>query len=122
MKHISLKKLIVYRSRFFSKISFLTYSGAMDCLRNLSEFKCVSDIDSKFFYQLSSICHNLRSLQIIFNNIISDGLANLISTQQNLKWLDIFNYPYSYDDLVKITPSITKFSNSLTKLFIHRRK
>jgi len=50
-----------YNSRYFSNIPFTTYPGAIDCLRNLSELKCYSE----FFCQISQICHNLLSLEII---------------------------------------------------------
>src|SRR3990170_7305384 len=88
----------------------------MDCLKNLSELKCDSNIDSEFFSQISQICHKLQSLRITIRNVIPDGLINLISTQQNLKDLSIINYD---NCLPKIIPSITKFPNNLIKLHIY---
>src|SRR5436190_17182073 len=58
---------------------FTSFPGAKDCLKNLSELCCNSDICPEFFYQLSQICHNLQSLSIMFLKVISNGLADLIS-------------------------------------------
>src|SRR6266540_4718925 len=72
MNQISLKKLVYsYSYMYIQKIPFTTYPGAIDCLKNLSELTCGSDIYSEFFYQLSPICHNIRSLNIKIRNIIS---------------------------------------------------
>ena len=51
----------------------------------LTELNCSSDIYSEFFYQISQICHNIQSLTISFENVISNGLKDLISLQNNLK-------------------------------------
>src|ERR1051325_303396 len=69
--------------------NFTSLPGAKDCLKNFLEISCNSDIYPEFFYQLSQICHNLRSLDIIFVEVISNGLADLNSVQQNLKHLRI---------------------------------
>ncbi len=61
MNQASLKTLYFYNSTYSSNIPFTTYPGAIDCLRNLSELKCYSE----FFCQISQICHNLLSLEII---------------------------------------------------------
>src|SRR5436305_4458675 len=45
---------------------FTSIPGVMNCLGNLSEFSCSSNICSCFFYQLSETCHNLQSLSIEF--------------------------------------------------------
>src|SRR5581483_4383765 len=89
--------------------------GAKDCLTNLSKLSCRSDIYSEFFYQLSQICHNIQSLKIDFVEIISNGLADLISVQKNLKWLDITN-TLPEEDLLHITHSLTNHSNTIIKL------
>src|SRR6266498_4084376 len=57
MNKTSLKYLNFYRDIF--NIPFTTYPGATDCLRNLSELRCNSNISSEFFYQLSQTCHNI---------------------------------------------------------------
>src|SRR6266498_3544595 len=87
MNQTSLKRLDYSSiSNYTTYLPFTTYPGAMDCLRNLSEFKCNSDdLSSEFFYQLSQICHNIQSLTITFEKVISNGLADLISVQRNLK-------------------------------------
>src|SRR6266498_2550243 len=76
---------------YIPNINFINYPGAIDCLKNLSRLNCGSDIYSEFFYQLSQVCHNIQSLKITFRRDISDGLADLISVQQNLKYLSIYN-------------------------------
>ena len=124
MNKISLKELDFYIISFvtrlqslvtFSTLPFTTYPKATECLRNLSKLDCSTDIDSEFFCQMSQICYNLQSLHItIFS--ISDGLADFISSQRNLKDLCITNY--SNDDFAKIILSMTNLSNDLIKLYI----
>src|SRR5688572_6903829 len=110
MDQISLKKL-VFESLYpafpnppdlfkFSNLPFTTYPKATECLRDLSELTCRSNIYPEFFCQMSQICHNLQSLCVTLEEIVSDGLADLISNQQNLKYLSISNY--SNGDLAKI--------------------
>src|SRR6266540_1425115 len=117
MNQISLKRLEFHNSRSFSDdIPFTIYPGAIDCLRNLSELKCDAFICSGFLSQISKICHNLQSLELYIQDT-SDELANLISIQQDLKYLSIIDYS---DDgkLTKIIPSITKHADHLIKLHI----
>ncbi|RIA82964.1 hypothetical protein C1645_880782 [Glomus cerebriforme] len=94
-------------------ISFDIYPEAKDCLRNLSELCCSSDISSKFFYQLSEICHNILSIILSFEQVISKGITELISAQKNLKYLTIIHY--TDIDLKDIISSVTNH-NSLNKL------
>ncbi len=108
-------------SIYFSNIPFTIYPGAIECLRNLSKFKCGSDLSSEFFCQISQICHNLQSLEIMIKDIISDGLTDLLSTQQNLKYLSTNNHSHN-NNLAKIIPSITKLPNNLIKLHICKRR
>ena len=42
----------------FQELPFTTYPGTMG-LRNLSELKCNSSVDSEFYHQMSQICHRL---------------------------------------------------------------
>ena len=42
----------------FQELPFTTYPGMMG-LRNLSELKCNSSVDSEFYHQMSQICHRL---------------------------------------------------------------
>ncbi|PKY40018.1 hypothetical protein RhiirA4_453315 [Rhizophagus irregularis] len=64
-------------------------------LANLVEFKCDSDIFSEFISQVS---HNLQSLTINFKSEISNGLLDLIFSQNNLK---IANLQYFKDSMFK---------------------
>src|SRR5437667_85498 len=66
-------------------IPFISFSGARDCLTDLSELQCSTVIDSEFFYGLSQICHNLRSLTIDFKSKVSNELKELVSSQNNLE-------------------------------------
>ncbi|RIA81249.1 hypothetical protein C1645_837311 [Glomus cerebriforme] len=112
MNQISLKKLnfYSYATIIIPKVTFTCYPEAKNCLKDLSELSCRSDIYPEFFYQLSQICHNIQYLDITFKEIISNGLADLISVQQNLKYLVI--QCYGGEDLTEIIPSLTtKFSN-----------
>src|SRR5581483_4827303 len=97
------------------------YPEAKDCLKNLSVLECSSDINPEFFYQLSQICHNLQTLYIEFEGAISNGLADLISVQKNLKSLSLSqrykNYGKKFID--DIIPSITKISSSLIKFNLY---
>src|SRR3989337_3821899 len=104
----SLKTLdCCYGLIFTHNIPFLTYPKAIVCLKDLSELFSDSDVCSEFFYQTSQICHNLQFLGITIRGVISDGLANLISVQQNLKYLKLINHS---------VPSIT---NHLIGLYIY---
>src|SRR6266542_4888605 len=121
MNQISSLKTLDY-DLFISNVQnipFTYFPGAKDCLTDLSLFICNSDIYSEFFYQLSQICHNIQSLSISFNRIISDGLTDLISAQQNLKYLNIYNS--NCECLSKIfVPS--KLSNNLIKFLENNGK
>ncbi len=114
MNQTSLKNLNYnYSSSYISNIQFTAYPGAMGCLRNLTELNCCSDLSSGFFYQLSQICRNLQSLKMTIRDIISDGLADLISGQRNLKCLSIKNYNGDWKEII---PSLTKLPDDLIKL------
>jgi hypothetical protein len=113
---ISLKGLYFdsYNKRLdVSNVTFTSYPGAEICLKYLSKLSCHSDIYSDFFYQLSLICHNIQTLKIRFEDIISNGLKDLISVQQNLKYLEII---LSYECESNIIPSLTNLPNTLIKL------
>ncbi|GBC19344.1 uncharacterized protein OCT59_024659 [Rhizophagus irregularis] len=79
-------------------------------LANLVEFKCDSDIFSEFISQVS---HNLQSLTINFKSEISNGLLDLIFSQNNFK---IANLQYFF------ICSLTKHSLTLTKLTLKNCK
>ena len=129
MNRISLKTLVFCfestldfcsNSNFIQIIPFTTYPGAIDCLRNLSELNCDSDISSEFFYQLSQTCHHIQSLIIIRDKDrgVSNGLSDLISVQRNLKYLCIYNDEPDYEVFTEIVSSLTKLPNTLTELDI----
>ncbi len=91
----------------------------MDCLKNLAELTCNSKVSSNFFHQLSKMCRNIRSLNITIDVVISRGLLRLISVQQNLKYLMIFN-PF-WQNFTDITSTLTKIPYTLIKLIIDGR-
>ncbi|CAI2173123.1 19565_t:CDS:1 [Funneliformis geosporum] len=100
--------------------TFINYPGAIECLKNLSVLKCSSDIYPEFYYQLSQLCHNIKSLTIKFKFEISNGLINLISSQNNLKHLTLIIIQSSFDKIcTKVIPSLTIHSKTLIKLRIY---
>src|SRR6266542_4577068 len=110
----SLKNLTILPRQY---ITFTYHSEIKDCLKNLSKLHCNSRISSEFFYHLSQICHNIQSLTIEFEEIISNGLTDLISAQKNLKCFSIIlRGNLTYGDLKKIIHSLmTKLPNTLIK-------
>jgi len=84
INQISSLKELTYIS--YPCTTFTIYPEAKDCLENLSELTCNSNINSEFFYQLFQMCHKIQTLFIGFSKVISNGLADLISVQKNLKW------------------------------------
>lgn len=104
-----------YKRLDISNVTFTSYPGAEICLKHLSKLSCHSGIYSEFFYQLSLMCHNIQTLKIRFEEIISDGLMDLISVQQNLKYLEII-LSYECENLSNIIPSLTNLPNTLIKL------
>ncbi|PKC05029.1 hypothetical protein RhiirA5_421459 [Rhizophagus irregularis] len=115
----SLKSLDCY-SGYSKDIIFDNFPGAKKCLNNLTEFNCSSDIDSKFFYQISRICHNIQTLKITFGNDTSNGLAELISSQKNLKNVILQNYYTTTNNGKKVLNTFKKFSSTLIKLKIRK--
>ncbi|RIA97861.1 hypothetical protein C1645_813579 [Glomus cerebriforme] len=109
----SLKKLDLWQN---PKIPFDLYPGAKDCLKNLSELYFSSDISSELFFQLSQICHNILSLDISLEQVVSKGITDLISVQKNLKYLTISHF--TDESLKDIIPSFTK-PNNLNKLCLY---
>ncbi|GBC07850.1 hypothetical protein RclHR1_07730003 [Rhizophagus clarus] len=103
----SLEKLILIRTP-----TFIHYPETKDCLKNLSELHCYSNISSKTFYQLSQICQNISLLDISQKSpFISDGLADLVSVQKNLKHFILTQY---FNDT--ISSLIKRLPNTLIKL------
>ncbi|RIA92237.1 hypothetical protein C1645_846278 [Glomus cerebriforme] len=120
MKQIpSLKKLIYYsvENRILKNITLTHFSETKVCLTNLSELKCSSNINSDFFYQLSEICQNIQTLDIEFGCTISNGLIEMISSQDKLKHLSLTDI-WSDIDWTGIIPSLINHSNTITKLHI----
>src|SRR5205814_395146 len=63
------------------------------------------------------ICHNLQSFIVEFESDVSDELKGLISSQNNLKHLSLL--AYDENNWTDILPSLTKHSNTITKLHLH---
>jgi hypothetical protein len=117
MKQInSLKSLGIYSCRETPEI--IVYPEMKDCLKNLSELRCSSNISSEFFYQLSQTCHNILSLNVnIERRNVSDGLVDLISVQKNLKYFYLIQNQ-ECENKKNITSITTILPNSLTNLFL----
>ncbi|GES99478.1 hypothetical protein GLOIN_2v1876445 [Rhizophagus clarus] len=105
---------------YIDDIEFIYLTEAKFCLKNLAKLCCDSDSPPKFFYHMSQLCHNIQSLTIDFADIISNGLADLISSQNNLKRITLISSYYDENDKINaIIPSSTKFSLTLTELTLH---
>ena len=115
----SLKSLDYYSRAKVQNIMFTCFPGTKNCLADLTELNCSSDIYSEFFYQISQICHNIQSLTIHFGDI-SDELTDLISSQNNLKSVTFNSCYYDYRNneitVKNIIPSLIKSSLTLTEL------
>ncbi|GBB96341.1 hypothetical protein RclHR1_02730013 [Rhizophagus clarus] len=120
MTKTSLKKLYYHNGTHTINLSFLRYPGAKDYLTNLSKLNCSSDVKNTFFNILSQVCCNIQSLTIEFKEKFSNDLKNLISSQNNLKYLSL-SQKRSYSGVFwsAISPSLAKHSKSLIKLKIH---
>ncbi|RIA83215.1 hypothetical protein C1645_880630 [Glomus cerebriforme] len=118
----SLKELDFYLSLEedsipFPNFIFTSYPGTRTCLRDLSVFHCYSNVHSDILYHLSQICHNIQTLSLQLCNVISNGLTNLISAQQNLKHLSFYRFGSSIN-LKDIITSLINFHNTLIELYI----
>ncbi|RIA80839.1 hypothetical protein C1645_837974 [Glomus cerebriforme] len=112
----SLKKLVFLQ---FSNIHFTFCSEAKDCLKNLSELRCNSNVYPSFFYELSQICHNIQFFHIefyFFETNIPNKLEELISVQENLKYLSI---RYGRDEVLNRIIPLLKKPKNLTKLRLY---
>ncbi|GBB95204.1 hypothetical protein RclHR1_00250002 [Rhizophagus clarus] len=121
MKRIpSLKKLNynLNSNEINHQIPFIEFPGARNCLTNLSELNCNSNIHSEFFYQMSKICHSIQSLTIEFDEKISSGLNDLIISQKKLYSISLIQSRRNDKDWTDIIPSLIKHSNTVTKLIL----
>ncbi|CAB4391530.1 unnamed protein product [Rhizophagus irregularis] len=101
-------------------ITLINLSGARDCLKNLTKLSCTSSVESKFFHQLSKICHNIQSLHIFYQEDVigsENELMELIYSQNCLKELKIITI---YDNTYwkGIIPSLKKHYNTITKFYL----
>jgi hypothetical protein len=67
MKQISSIKSLNYDTGYSKKVQNVMFTNlpeAKNSLKDLSELKCSSDIYSEFFYQMSQICYNIKTLII----------------------------------------------------------
>ncbi|RIA90184.1 hypothetical protein C1645_823681 [Glomus cerebriforme] len=117
----SLKRLTYEYNKYYNNLhctDFTSFSEAGDCLIDLSELRCNSNLPSEFYYQLSQKCHNLLSFTLYIKTTNFDiELKKLISLQNNLKNLRLSAY---YEvDWTDIIPVLTKHFNTLTKLHIN---
>ncbi len=116
MNQINSLKSLDYNSAFLKTIQyipFIYFPGAKNCLRDISEFSCDSNIGSEFF---SRTCHQIQSLTINFRKNVSTELKELISAQTHLKSLGLMIYGNDFKDII---PVLTKHHNTLTKLHVY---
>ncbi|RIA92190.1 hypothetical protein C1645_804766 [Glomus cerebriforme] len=127
MNQLSLKELSLiynkyYHEKSYNKIlknqmnmSFVDFPGAKDYLKSLSKLTCYNVALCK----LPQICHNIQSLNIIFEyDVYSEELVNLISSQKSIKSLSL-KFNGSNNHWEEFTLSLKKHSNTLTKLNIN---
>ncbi|RGB27035.1 hypothetical protein C1646_769634 [Rhizophagus diaphanus] len=100
---------------------FTSYPGASDCLKNISELQVYSNYNPALFHQLSQICQNIRSLEIIIMASVSNGVSDLISAQQNLKHLQLIREDYSIE-LRGIQTLAESIPNNLISINIYVRR
>ncbi|RIA92326.1 hypothetical protein C1645_845918 [Glomus cerebriforme] len=121
MNQITSLKRLTYTDNIINRnlddLSFTCFLGTKDYLTDLLELHCSSNLPSKFFYQLSQMCHNLQSLTIDIKCEASNELKELISLQNNLK--DLILSDTILDNWIGIIPCLTKHSNTLTRLHLH---
>jgi hypothetical protein len=120
LKQLEISTFWQFFSWQFPTTNFISLLEAKNCLKNLSELYCSSDISSEFFCQLSQISNNISLLDITFQHYISNGLADLISSQKNLKYFSMTIY-YALKDNNQILSLMTKLPNTLIKLNLFGR-
>jgi hypothetical protein len=103
-----------------NNITLINLPGAKNCLRNLKKLSCTSDLQSKFFDQLSKVCHNIQSLNILYRDTIKDenGLKKLIYSQNCLKNLIIKDFCYNTNWQRIIPSSLKQHYNTITKFHL----
>ncbi|GBB86997.1 hypothetical protein RclHR1_13450003 [Rhizophagus clarus] len=121
-----MKEILSLKSLVFSpyhNITFKLFHESKDCLKNLSDLRCGSNISTDLFYQLSQICYNIHTFTLEVGRIVSNGLADLISVQRNLKCFNMLLCYYQRDNnLTNIIPSLMlKLPNTLVKLVLFVR-
>ncbi|GBC10101.1 hypothetical protein RclHR1_09330006 [Rhizophagus clarus] len=79
-----------------------------------------SSISTELFYQLTQICYNVQSFTLELEEIVSNGIVDLISVQRNLKYFEmILCHNLPINNLTNIIPLLTsKISNALINLDI----
>ncbi len=121
MNQIPSLKVLNYNVNYsvtIRNIPFVSFPKAKDCLIDLLEFKSDLCIYPKHIYQLSQICHNIQTLSINLHSDVTNGIKDLISSQNSLKSLDLKLYK---NKCVKdIIPVLSKHHDTLTKLHIDK--
>jgi hypothetical protein len=112
----SLKVLGCTYTKKVRTIPFVSFPGAKDCLTDISEVQCLSNLYSNHLHQLSQICHNIRSLSVVLKDDVSDRLKELISSQHSLKSLGLIIHE---DTLGDVTPTLSKHHDAITRLLIN---
>ncbi|PKY19485.1 hypothetical protein RhiirB3_523551 [Rhizophagus irregularis] len=125
MNQVTSLKSLDYSFCIDSNVEFIYSPGTKICLKDLVELRCDTNISPEFFSQLSQICHHIQSLIIFFlysnkyHKInIPDGLTDLISSQNNLKSLELKND--CNEKIIRIlTPSLVKSSLTITNIGLY---
>ncbi|GES81132.1 hypothetical protein GLOIN_2v1876445 [Rhizophagus clarus] len=117
MNQIPSLKELKYSRVNINNITFTHFPGAVNCLKDLTVLNCSSDLHFEFFNQLSQVCCKIQTLNIEFKGFVSNGLKDLILSQNGIRYLSLIQ---SYDniDWTDIIPSLNKHSKTLIKLEI----
>src|SRR6266498_743065 len=116
MNQIPSLKVLHYNHNYsvtIRNIPFVSFPKAKDCLIDLLEFKSDLCIYPKHIYQLSQISHNIQTLSINLHSDVSNGIKDLIFSQNSLKSLGLV---YKNKYVKDIIPVLSKHHNTLTKL------
>jgi len=85
------------------------------CFQKLEEFETTDDYSPNFFNKLSSVCDNIQSFRLHFNNVNKDNeeLANLIKKQNRVKKIFSYLSTSNRNSGLNLKDAITNHSNSM---------
>ncbi|GBB85636.1 hypothetical protein RclHR1_12110006 [Rhizophagus clarus] len=93
MNNVSLNMLDLLHSKT-NITNFASLFRVNNFLQNVKELYCESYYVSGFYSELFQVCHNVQSLDLILQHSITNtnDLANFLSGQRNLNYLEIWQF------------------------------